>query len=154
MKHKFFLLSFFAWMVLVSSCASYKRQYSKEAEQWEQSIPPSEDLLRHTMYLVGDAGYSSADDIAPVLKYLKSRLPAESKNSSVLFLGDNIYEHGMPPQEDVAEREVAEMRLEAQLGITDSFKGQAGFYPGQPRLAGLGTERTETPGKLCGKVPE
>lgn len=138
MKHKFFLLSFFAWMVLVSSCASYKRQYSKEAEQWEQSAPPSEDLLRHTMYLVGDAGYSSADDIAPVLKYLKSRLPAESKNSSILFLGDNIYEHGMPPQEDVAERRLAEIRLEAQLGITDSFKGRPVFIPGNHDWRGWG----------------
>ncbi len=129
---------FLILLVLLASCATYKARYAKTARQWQEAAPSASLKLNHTMYLVGDAGNSSEKGSTPVLAYLKSKLPAESKNSSVLFLGDNIYEFGMPPAEDVAKRAVAEHRIKAQLEILDQFKGRPVFIPGNHDWRGWG----------------
>src|SRR4051794_40032558 len=111
MKRTRSYLAIFFFGALVTSCASYKTQYTPEAAQWNTLAPLSESTLKHTMYLIGDAGNDSPQHPAPVLEYLKVRLASESKNSSALFMGDNIYEHGMPPSEDSIKRKVAEYRI-------------------------------------------
>lgn len=124
----------------ISSCASYKTRFSKEGAQWQSASPDPALELRHTMYLVGDAGNDSPENRAPVLEYLKTKLGAESKNSSVLFLGDNIYESGMPPSEDSAARKVAEFRINSQLETLDNFKGHPIFLPGNHDWRGWGVK--------------
>src|SRR5690349_21552993 len=123
MKEKLPLLPFIALLLLVSSCASYKKQYSKSVKGWERATPSPSLKLSHTMYLVGDAGNASRKFDPPILRYLKTKLPTESKNSSILFLGDNIYEYGMPPEEDSLARKAAEYAITAQLEILNDFKG-------------------------------
>ena len=109
MKIKFYDLFVVLTLVILSSCSSYKElQYSKEGKSWDKSAPAPGLVLKHTMYLVGDAGNDSPEHKAPVLIYLKNKLAKESKNSSALFLGDNIYEYGMPPSDDSSKRKVAE----------------------------------------------
>ena len=90
------------------------------------------------MYLVGDVGNVMPHASTPVLTYLKSKLVAESKNSSVLFLGDNIGEFGMPPAGDITKREVAEQSILAQLEILNDFKGRPIFIPGNQDWQGWG----------------
>jgi hypothetical protein len=133
---------FFTSIVLICvllSCASYKTQYAKEALPWQQSSPSPSLVLQHTMYLVGDGGNAYADK-TPVLGYLKTRLTSESQNSSILFLGDNIYEYGMPPKEDEKLREAAEFNIIAQLKVLDSFKGRSIFLPGNHDWRGWGLD--------------
>ena len=138
-KRNLFFLHFTALLFLVVSCATYKRQYSKGAKQWQQNTPSAELVLNHTMYLVGDAGNSlPVGSTTPVLAYLKTKLATEPENSSVLFLGDNIYENGMPPKEDIANREVAEYRITAQLDILNNYKGRPIFIPGNHDWRGWG----------------
>jgi hypothetical protein len=124
--------------VICLSCASYKKQYSKQARNWLQDTVSVSDELTHTMYLVGDAGNDAPDKPSPVLAYLKKVLPEETANSSIVFLGDNIYEYGMPPKEDSADREVAEYRIGSQLQALDSFKGRPVFVPGNHDWRGWG----------------
>ncbi len=90
------------------------------------------------MYLIGDAGKPTLNGSTPVLRYLKPKLEAESKNSSVLFLGDNIYEYGMPPKEDEEARAQAEININAQLDILIDFKGRPVFVPGNHDWRGWG----------------
>ncbi|MDQ6479289.1 metallophosphoesterase [Dyadobacter sp. LHD-138] len=126
-------------IVISSSCSSYKKlQYSKEAKGWEQNTPAPGLVLKHTMYLIGDAGNDSPEHKAPVLLYLKDKLAKESKNSSALFLGDNIYEYGMPPAEDSAKRKVAEYRITSQLETLNDFQGRPFFIPGNHDWRGWG----------------
>lgn len=117
-------------MVLVSSCADYKLHYSKEGKNWEQDVPDASLKLQHRLYLVGDAGYAPAGGTLPTLAFLKKRLPQEGENTSLLFLGDNIYYDGMPPKEEEDNRALAEHRIMAQLEILDDFKGRPLFIPG------------------------
>jgi len=111
------------------SCASYKVDYSKEGEDWASTAMPSEESI-HTMYLVGDAGNAPLNGTTNVLKYLKKILPSESDSSSIVFLGDNLYPDGMPPRGLVADRVLAEYRLQIQLNILEEFKGRPVFIPG------------------------
>ncbi len=126
-------------ILLLASCASYKRQYSKSARQWQENTPP--DLaLKHRMYLIGDAGNGrgSKDSDSSVLTYLKKQLTSESENSSILFLGDNIYEYGMPPKEDEKKRADGQRKILAQLEMLDDFKGRPVFVPGNHDWRGWG----------------
>ena len=135
------LLLFFTAMLaitLFSSCASYKKQYSNAAKNWQLDTINQSTEITHTMYLVGDAGNDSPDSTAPVLKYLKEMLSKESANSSAVFLGDNIYEYGMPPKEDSISRELAEYRISSQLHTLDDFKGRPVFLPGNHDWRGWG----------------
>ena len=139
MKFNFYSVSFVVALALVSSCSSYKKlQYSKDGKNWEQAAPDPGLVLKHTMYLIGDAGNDSPEHKAPVLLYLKEKLAKESKNSSALFLGDNIYEFGMPPADDSARRKVAEYRITSQLETLDEFKGRPFFLPGNHDWRGWG----------------
>lgn len=138
MKTKLHLLIGITGLVLASSCATYKKnQYAKDVD-WKLSGPDKVAQPTHTMYLIGNAGNDSPGNQSPVLKYLKSRLTAESKNSSVLFLGDNIYENGMPPKEDSVLRKEAEYRINTQLQTLDDFKGRPIFLPGNHDWRGWG----------------
>ena len=123
---------------VLASCATYKRHYSRDAKAWAQGPQPGDLRLLHTMYLVGDAGDATPEEIPPVLTYLKSVLPKESANSSIIFLGDNIYEYGMPPKEDSVYRKLGEFRITAQLEILDHFKGRPVFVPGNHDWRGWG----------------
>jgi hypothetical protein len=49
--------------------------------------------------------------------------------NSILFLGDNIYFHGLPPVGD-RDREESERRLNDQLNLVLPFKGKKIFVPG------------------------
>ena len=127
-KNLLFFLSTF--LLLLQSCANFKPNHTHEAENWEQDKPGPDLQLQHTMYLVGDAGNSPLGDTTAVLKYLKHRLAKEGKNSSILFLGDNIYPNGMPPKSDEEYRKLAEHHLGTQLSVLDDFKGRPIFLPG------------------------
>jgi hypothetical protein len=139
MKLKIYSLPFITALVIISSCSSYRKlQYTRESKNWDQSAPASGLVLKHTMYLIGDAGNDKPENKAPVLLYLKDKLAKESKNSSALFLGDNIYEYGMPPSGDSADRKVAEYRITSQLETLDDFKGRPFFIPGNHDWRGWG----------------
>lgn len=118
-------------------CASYKKQYSREGKQWQLDTVLQHQPT-HVMYLVGDAGNDSPEKPAPVLTYLSKKLGYESDKSSIVFLGDNIYEYGMPPKEDSAKRAVAEYRITSQLEALDNFQGRPVFVPGNHDWRGWG----------------
>ncbi|TDE10747.1 metallophosphoesterase [Dyadobacter psychrotolerans] len=127
-------------LILVSSCSSYKPQYSSAAKDWNSQ--PGDSLLEavHTMYLVGDAGNQTPQNAAPVLTFLKSRLATETQNTSLLFMGDNIYDKGMPAVQDSLKRKIAEYRIVSQLETLDDFKGKPLFIPGNHDWNGWGKE--------------
>jgi hypothetical protein len=140
MKKKLYSYILVVSTLTIYSCASYKQQYSKEVRNWEHFNPSPDKPLKHVMYLIGDAGDDAKMNTrrAPVIKYLKAKMATESKNSSALFLGDNIYPSGMPPREDVENRSDAEFRITAQLEILDDFKGKPFFIPGNHDWRGWG----------------
>lgn len=81
----------------------------------------------HQVFLIGDAG---EPDRAPQnLEVLRQQLERAGKNSTLIFLGDNIYSHGLPDKNH-SERQVFEEKLIRQLSITRNFKGKTFVIPG------------------------
>ncbi len=122
----FFKTSFIlAGLLVLSSCASHKLQYHKE----ELSTLSAEKQIEHTFYLIGDAGNSPKDSMTVALRDFQTELSKANKNSTALFLGDNIYPKGLPKKEEEG-REMAEHQLDVQISAVKEFPGRSIFIPG------------------------
>ncbi len=109
----------------ISSCATYKPQYRNSIQQ--SSFPDKE--IKHSFYLIGDAGNSEQGTVSGALQKFKKELDNAGKNSTAIFLGDNIYPKGMP-KKSKEDRALAEHRLQVQIDAAKNFKGQTLFIPG------------------------
>ena len=83
------------------------------------------DIL-YRLYLVGDAG--TAEE-RPALSLAKSYLLKEENPAGIIFLGDNIYQNGLPPKAH-KDRQYAEKAINGQIDIVRNFNGQKFFIPG------------------------
>jgi hypothetical protein len=80
-----------------------------------------------SLFLIGDAG-AAADDDAVLLELVRQGRAAP-RNSTVVFLGDNVYPRGIPV--DTAPTfESARRRLLRQASVADSTKLRLIFVPG------------------------
>ncbi|MEM1121045.1 MAG: metallophosphoesterase [Bacteroidota bacterium] len=113
---------------LLASCASYKIQYADEQKDWAKTPLPNKPL-QHQVFLIGDAGGDKDGKPVETLRIVEQKLRQAGKNSSVIFLGDNIYPHGLPAEGE-AGRTTAESNLKAQLEILQQFPGKIFFIPG------------------------
>ncbi|MCI2230224.1 metallophosphoesterase [Polaribacter sp. MSW13] len=114
------------FMLLLVSCATYKAQYANDSKQ---NTSETTSKIEHTFYLIGDAGNSTLTENSPALNYLNSKIKNSSKNSTLLFLGDNVYETGIP-NKDSKNYPLAKRRIEAQTDVAKNFKGKSIFIPG------------------------
>ncbi|WP_452232212.1 metallophosphoesterase [Lacinutrix sp. MEBiC02595] len=115
------LLLFF----FIFSCATYKAQYNTTTTN--NGFPDKE--IEHSFYLIGDGGNSPLGESSKTLQAFKAELAKASKNSTAIFLGDNIYPKGLP-KEGSEGRAFAEHQLNIQTQTTANFKGNAIFIPG------------------------
>tara|TARA_R110002033_G_scaffold113430_4_gene158599 strand:- start:292 stop:3975 length:3684 start_codon:yes stop_codon:yes gene_type:complete len=113
-------------LLLLSNCATYKPQY-KTSNQTVSNF--SKEDVAHSFYLLGDGGNSPIGSETITLKRLRTQLESASKNSTLLFLGGNIYPAGMP-KKNKKRRAFAEHQLNIQTNITKNFKGNTIFIPG------------------------
>ncbi|TDQ21849.1 ShlB/FhaC/HecB family hemolysin secretion/activation protein [Tenacibaculum caenipelagi] len=118
--------SYLTIIVIVSSCASYKAKYTDKS--FSKAIQTEKELV-HSFYLIGDAGNAKIGETIPSLTYFQKELANAPKNSTTIFLGDNIYPYGMPGKES-SERVLAEHRLQTQIDAVQDFKGKTIFIPG------------------------
>lgn len=118
------ILSFIAVLIL-SGCATFKPQYKSDTNQ--SSSPTAE--IEHSFYLIGDAGNSESSKLNSALEVFKMELKNASKNSTAIFLGDNIYEKGLPNKSD-KNYEQAKNQIKVQTKAVKDFKGKSIFIPG------------------------
>ena len=125
LKKTFLLLLIFT---IISACATYEPQYKNPNEK---SSFPSDKKIERTFYLVGDAGISPPNGMSDGLTIFKNYLKEHpsKKEYYTIFLGDNIYDNGMPPKGN-PERKYSEHYMDAQFQSVDGFKGQTYFIPG------------------------
>ena len=127
---KYFKIIFILTLTLlfVTSCAVKEPRYGKKTASTFVQIPHNESI-DHTFYLVGDAGNADEEASENTLGFLKKRLDSADENSTLLFLGDNIYPYGMPKLEGDS-RKLAEKKINVQLKLAEKFKGKTIFIPG------------------------
>ena len=100
-----------ALLMVLSGCALNARYPQALDPNLPEAAEASE--IDHRLILLGDAGAVERDDLVMTqLTRIASEL--DSVDVTVVFLGDNIYEHGLPPT-DHNDYELARMRLEIQI---------------------------------------
>ena len=104
-------------VLTVSSCATYGPQYGKNIQR-QDADTINKTPISHRFVLVGDAGLASQPQTQKLLKTVGNRLKESGSNTSLIFLGDNIYPYGMPAEKGIDERKTAEAALNAQLELS------------------------------------
>ncbi|MFS4455082.1 metallophosphoesterase [Maribacter sp. 2304DJ31-5] len=115
-------------LLFITGCATYKSKYIDTIDT--KDIATGKEIS-HTFYLIGDAGLSPMGGMNPTLGMFKKKLDKADKNSTAIFLGDNIYPAGLPDSKDAAVAYgEAKNHLDAQLRTLENFKGRPIFIPG------------------------
>ena len=84
--------------------------------------------LEHRVYLIGDAG-KPAKGSEPVFAAVQNDIQSRSVPATIVFLGDNLYSHGLPPETD-PERKEMERRILDQVRLVQRTGAAGVFVPG------------------------
>lgn len=158
-------LTVLAFIACCAGCATHHPQFGVKTLPVNNVDTLSDEVPHHRIYLVGDAGYADQPQSEQLLGAIRKKITTENKNTSLVFLGDNIYPYGMPPKTNEKDRIDAEAALDSQLSLANGFPGKIYFIPGNHDwyngLQGLKEQETYIrerlkdkhaflPGKGCG----
>lgn len=131
MKHQlktFGSILFIITALLLNGCG-VTGTYIEEGRQNYVPIPKTEEI-DYSIFLIGDAGAPDAGIKEPALKALQDEASEiTSGRDAILFLGDNIYEYGMPDTLSKARID-SERRLDEQIDVAVKSKTRGIFIPG------------------------
>jgi len=126
MKMRYF---FYMLLLLLAACTTTKKAfYGQGSEGWAEQSPPSASPA-FQLFLIGDAGKPSLNPLEPTFRLLQQDLEKATERSAVVFLGDNLYPHGLHGR-TADSREQEEKYLMAQIDLLRQFKGRGFFIPG------------------------
>lgn len=126
-KYSFFISV--GLFITLQGCATMGPNYGKEVVAVVETEAVDSLELLHTFLLVGDAGNADEEKSKQMLTLFKKRVDGAAENSTLLFLGDNIYPRGMPEVES-SNRDLAEEKLNNQIDLTKEFLGKTVFING------------------------
>lgn len=127
MTRKYILANCFL-IFLCSSCATYGPKYLADDGSNQPEI--SRKQIAKTFYLIGDAGGATPNGSTDALIALEKLIDnTASKGDYTVFLGDNIYEKGLP-KKGAQDRKEAEHKIQAQLDAVKGLDGKVVFLPG------------------------
>jgi hypothetical protein len=95
---------------------------------WAQPSGGGQDDVVQTLLLIGDAGDPKKGG-EPVLVALRSDVERQPERTTVVFLGDNLYPAGLPP-EGHPQRRKLERRLDDQVDAVRDTGARVVFIPG------------------------
>ncbi|WP_229748980.1 metallophosphoesterase [Hymenobacter frigidus] len=105
--------------------------YRRGGLGWEAKRPPDSTRIRYSVFLIGDVGKpaDAATGGEPSLNFLRKQIMQAGVKSTTIYLGDNIYEYGMP-EEGAYDRKESERRLRDQMDVLKGYKGEKYMIPG------------------------
>jgi len=116
--------------LILISCGTSKPYYSEEVQGKIEAAADSTKEIEYQFFLIGDAGLPNLKGPDKTLDMLATHLQKSGSSSSVIFLGDNIYEDGMPEEKNTEERRLAEQKIIKSLEPLRGYPGEAFFIPG------------------------
>ncbi len=143
---KFIPTSLIITSIILQGCTSLKPYYDKSQKNWQTANAPDTLKLKYSIFLIGDAGNPDKNRQEPVLKLLQSQINHSDTSSHglnkdtvfvnnshkedvVIFMGDNIYETGLP-EPGALDRADKEREITEQMKVVKDFKGHKIFVPG------------------------
>lgn len=115
---------------LFNSCATFSIQKGKDLKKPVADLTVDPKDIDHTFFLIGDSGNANDSIATKALNPLQKQLDNATENSTLIYLGDNVYPVGMAGDKDSKDYKTAEDILKSQLKITKNFKGTAYMIPG------------------------
>jgi hypothetical protein len=132
-------------LAVAAAGCSYSEPYVKYRRRIAPTAPPAAQV-DHRLLLIGDAGDADPDG-EPSLQLMARHMRALPERTTVAFLGDNVYERGMPAEEPTIldgaaqvanvilpkvfdSRQEAERCLNAQIDVVRGTSARAIFIPG------------------------
>ncbi len=105
--------------------------YRRQGTAWQTQTPPDSTKIRYRVFLIGDVGKPASQSRGgePSLNYLHQQILKAGANSTTVYLGDNIYEYGMP-EEGAYDRKASEERMRDQLDVFRGYRGEKYMIPG------------------------
>ena len=105
--------------------------YRRGGLGWESKLPPDSTRIRYSVFLIGDVGkpIDAAKGGEPSLNFLRKQILTAGAKSTTIYLGDNVYEYGMP-EEGAYDRKESERRLRDQIDVLKGYKGEKYMIPG------------------------
>jgi len=105
--------------------------YRRGGVGWQSKLPPDSSRIRYSVFLIGDVGKpaDAAKGGEPSLNFLRKQIMAAGAKSTTVYLGDNVYEYGMP-EEGAYDRKESERRLRDQMDVLKGYKGEKYMVPG------------------------
>lgn len=91
-------------------------------------LAPAPDAIARSLFLIGDAG-NPARRGEPVLAALRRDVLALPARTTVVFLGDNLYDRGLPAPGH-SDRAEMERRIDAQVDAVRTTGAHVVFIPG------------------------
>lgn len=88
---------------------------------------PGDDTIMNRIVLIGDAG-ELVNGKAPVMQAVRNLVPLD-KRATVVFLGDNLYRHGLPHEQDKIYSSLRAV-LDSQIAVVNNTKAKAYMLPG------------------------
>lgn len=116
------LFWFFTILLCISSCATYKEQYGKNAKNYITE-KNSSDSIQYQLFLIGNTAGKNQNQ--PTLNAFEKQLQKASENSTAVFLG-NKFDSTIQKYEPENEYQ----SLEKLLDLTKDFKGNTLFING------------------------
>ncbi|MCB0443082.1 MAG: hypothetical protein KDC50_03450, partial [Flavobacterium sp.] len=111
----------------LTGCTTYKTQLGSQATSFYNNQSLDTTTIVYSVFLTGNAANTQNDGATPSLSNFKKRLEKASKNSTVLFLGDNIF----PLNGFNQNKTKAKKKITTQLNLTEKFKGKVFLIPGK-----------------------
>ena len=128
-NNKVYQLPFFCFIIIaLNSCATFHSQKGKDVNEVISS-EIVDKKLDHKFILVGDGGNANTPEAEDNFNFIRENIVNSDENTTVLFLGDNIYPKGLPDSLNPA-RKTAEEILNKQLDLVKDFKGSTYFIAG------------------------
>jgi len=105
--------------------------YRRAGLGWDKKLPPDSTRIRYSVFLIGDVGKPIEREKGgePSLNFLRKQILAAGAKSATIYLGDNVYEYGMP-EEGAYDRKESERRLRDQIDVLRGYQGEKYMIPG------------------------
>ncbi len=125
-----------AFLLLIGTGCSYTIPYTTSPAVVEKWV--ADEKIKHKVLLFGDGGAPSIDETFPAEELYRADATLTSlycwakkmpQKTTIIFLGDNIYNVGLPKQAS-KEYKKAEKKLQAQLSVVKASGAHGIFIPG------------------------
>ncbi|GGK80271.1 metallophosphoesterase [Rufibacter glacialis] len=103
--------------------------YSLAEIGWRTTSPPPAEKRTHSIALVGDVGNNGSLEDDVLLQAVHHWVQEAGQNSTILFLGDNVYPTGLPPVGSFRHPQAVQ-RLENQLALFKGYTGKVIYLSG------------------------